>query len=230
MSFRSVDRFERIDIQRMPVAELRRELTAVRSELRREANEVEQQLQKLERQRAAAVAEMGEVKDRLTRAEQQAVRAEERVSELQRTVDEATKARFAAEERARLVEARLGQTEVLEKRLVELEVDRTRLQAQLVARDKLIAELREKAPDERIREVKTGDIFSRFADAVDAAAASGAASGFDIDDVEVDVRGALGEADGELVLGLDAKRQTSSETATRLRFRLKRRAQLKQVE
>lgn len=119
---------------------------------------------------------------------------------------------------------------LLEKRLVELEVAKTTLAAQLGARDKLIAELRETAPDERVKAVKTGELFSRFAKALDEAAAAGAESGFDIDDVEIDVRGALGEEGGALVMGLDAKRQASSETATRLRFRLKRRAELRQVE
>jgi hypothetical protein len=143
---------------------------------------------------------------------------------------DAAELRALAEERARLAESKLGQVDLLEKRLVELEVAKTTLAAQLGARDKLIAELRETAPDERVKPVETGELFSRFAKALDEAAAAGAESGFDIDDVEIDVRGALGEEGGALVMGLDAKRQASSETATRLRFRLKRRAELRQVD
>jgi predicted nucleic acid-binding Zn-ribbon protein len=230
MTFRSIDRFRELDIERLPVAQLRREVVALRDEVVREANEAQLQLGRLNQELTAAKTQAERARGELLSAQQEVAAVRERVRHVEAELVDAAELRALAEERARLAESKLGQVDLLEKRLVELEVAKTTLAAQLGARDKLIAELRETAPDERVKPVETGELFSRFAKALDEAAAAGAESGFDIDDVEIDVRGALGEEGGALVMGLDAKRQASSETATRLRFRLKRRAELRQVE
>ena len=230
MTFRSIDRFRELDIERLPVAQLRREVVALRDEVVREANEAQLQLGRLNQELTAAKSQAERARGELLSAQQEIAGVRERVRVVEAELVDAERARVAADERARLAEGKLGQVDLLEQRLVELEVAKTTLAAQLGARDKLIAELRETAPDERIKAVKTGELFSRFAKALDEAAAAGVESGFDIDDVEIDVRGALGEEGGALVMGLDAKRQASSETATRLRFRLKRRAEVRQVE
>lgn len=230
MTFRSIDRFRELDLERLPVAQLRREVAALRDDMVREATEAQFQLNRLNQERAQAQEQAEKAQVRLLETQQQMAVLDERAVSAEARLVDAERARVALDERARLAEGKLGQVDLLEKRLVELEVARTTLTAQLGARDQLIAELREKAPDERIKPVETGDLFSRFTKALDEAAAVGAESGFEIDDVEIDVRGALGEEGGVLVMGLDAKRQTSSDTASRLRFRLKRRALVRQVD
>ncbi|UAB78704.1 hypothetical protein INR77_02965 [Erythrobacter sp. SCSIO 43205] len=116
-------------------------------------------------------------------------------------------------------------------RLEALEAEKVSLIAQLSAANQLVEKLQaDKAQEnDAVKTLSTDEIIQKFSEEITAANRMDD-SDFEIDDVEVDVRGALGQESGKMVMGFDAKRQASPEAATRIKFSLKRRVQSRIIE
>lgn len=118
--------------------------------------------------------------------------------------------------------------ELIEKIQV-LEFDRSSALARLRATEALLEKIQKEHEVGRKTQqvVPTTEIFQSFAkDMADAEIPAG----FEIDDVEVEVRGALGTRDNKVVMGLDATRLMGSESVTSMRFTLRRAATVKKLE
>lgn len=116
-------------------------------------------------------------------------------------------------------------------RLSELAAQNTVLSADLHASRKLLKKLnadRKEQSDSR-KAIRTSELFAKFTSEIETAAKS-MNGDFVIDDIEVDVKGAMGLKDDDVVVGLDYQTQTTDENATRIRFALKRKAKITKVE
>ncbi len=119
----------------------------------------------------------------------------------------------------------------IQTRLTALEGEKLTLTAQLGVANQLLEKLQAEKAEENaaIKTLSTDQIMQKFSEEVTAANRM-EGSDFEIDDVEVDVRGALGEESGKMVMGFDAKRQAEPEASTRIKFNLKRRVQSRIVD
>lgn len=202
---------------------------ALQSNLRAVTAELAATQRQLAEARAAAVAR--EAAARAAAAETAAARAEGAAAlEKLRAELEAAKAERPAFEIPE-VGAGATTTEALAGRVAELEAARVQFTVENAALKALAAKLEAEKADRVAAQpaLAAADLLTLFAADV-AKAAAQAPAGFELGDVEVDVRGALGAEGGALVLGLDAKRSIGAETATRLRFSLRRKVVTTQIE
>lgn len=94
-------------------------------------------------------------------------------------------------------------------------------------REKLQTELDKR--NEGATPVGTEEIFKSFAEDIEKAQ-SEIPETYEIADVQVELRGALGREGNKMVMGLDARRQVETDQATRVAFTLRRAARIKTVE
>ena len=218
-------RLEGLNLSRMRAADMRNALAEARESLKAESAE-----------RADLAARAANLARDLDAAKARAEAAEARAA----APGGPAAASVDVETMAEAVARRLGDRGVatadavsaqLKDRIGLLEAERAQLAARIDAQEKLIESLKQEGGRaETAARLDPQSLFGRFAADVDAAAEQTAESGFEIDDVQVDVRGALGLEGDRVVLGLDAARAPTPETATRLSFRLKRRASVRPVE
>ncbi|MEM8791905.1 MAG: hypothetical protein AAGE80_09805 [Pseudomonadota bacterium] len=105
----------------------------------------------------------------------------------------------------------------------KLEIEKVQLTSQLAGAQALLDKLQKDAATraETRAKIATQDLYTAMATEVSKAAEE-LPEGFVIDDVEVQVRGALGREGDNVVLGLDENQQITDETATSLKFTLRR--------
>lgn len=110
-----------------------------------------------------------------------------------------------------------------------VEFERSQALARLRATEALLEQVQKEQQVSRATQqvVPTTELFRTFAKDV---AAAEVPEGFEIDDVEVEVRGALGTRNNEVVMGLDATKLSGAESATRVRFTLRRAATVRKLE
>lgn len=108
-------------------------------------------------------------------------------------------------------------------KVTQLELEKVQLESRLTATKALLdaAQKATAARDDGRALIPTRDLYTQMAAEVGDAAAK-LPSGFAIDDVEIEVKGALGREGDDVVIGLDPKQQLTGDSATRLKFTLRR--------
>lgn len=208
-------KLKRINIDEVPEQRLRSQLREIIPRLEDSALEVTKELQATNSKLALTVRQLGE--------ERQQIEA------LQREVAEL---RAAASTGPQISDDFMAfGTDRDRQKFVELNIDlkakELELQASKVTIDTLRDQLGKVSSGAQM--VRPRDILSAFGADIERANKE-IPSGFEIADIEVDVKGAIGKDGDDMVLGLDASRLVDSETATRLRFTLRRVATIKTVE
>lgn len=224
MPSREVARLRRLRLDTMAPERLREEIVKAVDAFTAETATREEELSRLQSTLRATTAELAEARRKLEAAEAAPAAPQIDMEALSATLRREV---FALRDSA----AAAPDPEALTARLRTLEAEKLSVQSENAALKALAAALEaEKAKRaEAQAPVRADALMSLFAEDV-AKAAAAAPSGFEIGDVEVDFRGALGAERGALVLGLDAARAPTAETATRVRFTLRRKTKTTELE
>lgn len=227
MASREVTRLKRLRLDRMTDDRLRTELQKAMENFASETEQLEKSNSTMQ----------GTLRNLSAQSNTLNQRAASQAAELKQ-VEEA-RAKLAAENetlKAALVDADGGKFSSLEtaeaaQTISRLEVEKLQLTSRLSGTEAALAVLQkaDSARDVGRATIPTNELYSRMATEV-SDAANKLPEGFAIDDVEIEVKGALGQEDGNIVIGLDSKQQISGESATRLKFTLRRAVSETRVE
>ncbi len=222
MASRELARLKRLRLDRMDQRRLRQEIEKTIVNLTEEAQAIEQ-MQAEHRQLATALRATQKRERALQGSNAKLVEElqlrEEKLAELSAALDAARKETVTE-----------VSSEMLAK-IAELEVRNTQLSARLNASNRLLEQLQAAQDTKRDAQpaIKTAELFSKFTTEIESAAEQ-IKGEFVVDDIEVDVRGAMGLDGGDVVMGLDHKRVINDESATRIRFALRRKASVTKLE
>ncbi len=226
MPSRELTRLSRLRIDTMNEARLRTELTKAIETMGAEFKTVEAEKNDLAAKLRNATAALA-VQQRQAEALNQKLADEgQQVAQLKAETGRLEEALKAARESA-------GGTERVSPDLLQkvqsVEFERSQALARLRATEALLEQVQKEQQASRATQqvVPTNELFRTFARDV---AAAEVPEGFEIDDVEVEVRGALGTRNNEVVMGLDATKLAGAESATRVRFTLRRAATVRKLE
>lgn len=219
MPSREVARLKRLKIDSLPETRLRDELRKTIETFDQEARVSDDKIKSAETRLNSITQSLTEMRKTSTELEKQNKELSERVKSLQSEL-------AARGEPATGGGFKLQMDKKLLSRMEELEGEKITLAAELKSTRKLLEHLQSQQPqaNEGVRTLSTDQIMKKFSEDVTAANRA-IESDFEIEEVEVDVRGLLGEEQGHMVMGFDAKRQAEPEMSTRIKFNLKRRVE-----
>ena len=221
MPSREVTRLRRLRVDNLREDRLRTELNKATENFAREAEVQEEEtktlranLRQVSTQAQSAARQLELQATELKAAQDARVQAEAEAGRLKGLLEQAQAGGLAQAEVTKAVE-----------QIGKLELDKVQLTAQVAGMSALIEKLQKEAAVQVASRAKipTQDLYTAMAGEV-AKASEELPEGFVIDDVEVLVRGALGREGEQVVLGLDQNQQITDETATSLKFTLRRAA------
>lgn len=226
MPSKEVNRLAKLKIENLPAARLRTELTKTRENFAKEIQTRDAASQQQKKQLTNLTRALTTENKKLRNLQAENTKLKSEVKTLGDRLNSISKPEANAEG---AFEIKLDSK--VQTRLESLESEKLSLVAQLGAANLLVEKLQAEKVEENaaIKTLSTDQIMQKFAEEVTAANRTDG-SDFEIDAVEVDVRGALGEESGKMVMGFDAKRQADPEASTRIKFNLKRRVQSRIVE
>lgn len=226
MPSKEVNRLAKLKVQNLPTARLRTELEKARTNFAKEIAAKDAASQQQKQQLTTLTRTLANESKKLRSLETENSKLKSEIKTLGDRIKgfEGSKGSAEAAFEIKLEPA-------IKTRLEALEGEKLTLTAQLGVANQLIDKLQAEKAEEvaSIKTLSTDQIMQKFAEEVTAANRA-EDSDFEIDAVEVDVRGALGEESGKMVMGFDAKRQAEPESSTRIKFNLKRRVQSRIID
>ncbi|MEM1277743.1 MAG: hypothetical protein AAGH74_14555 [Pseudomonadota bacterium] len=219
MPSREVSRLRRLRVENLQTDRLRSELSKATDNFAKEIETRDEQaatlqstLRRVSTQADTLSRQLDQQATQLKAATEARVQAEAEAGRLRALLEQAQTSGLASAEATRAAE-----------QIGKLELDKVQLSSQVAGMKALIEKLQKDVADRVATRTKipTQDLYAAMASDV-AKASEDLPEGFIIDDVEVLVRGALGQDGDNVVLGLDQNQQITDETATSLKFTLRR--------